>query len=223
MPARGQLRADRRAGHLRRHLDHLAVSALPVTQDAPGTTRRCSARRTRTTRCWGSSPRSGCTATVCRPRSRYYVGILAATILIIATNAGLIGISRLSWSLAEHRQLPGIFARVHPQLPHAVVHDRLLLRARGAAADPGEDRLPGQPLQLRGDAVVHDRARRDRGAARTRSRTASARTAVPWNVPFRGGEPAARRGARRDRHVRRLGVGGGAARGGAHGRHRAGW
>ena len=44
---------------------------------------------------------------------RYYVGILAATILFIATNAGLIGISRLSWSLAEHRQLPGVFARLH--------------------------------------------------------------------------------------------------------------
>ncbi len=46
---------------------------------------------------------------------RYYVGVLAATILFIATNAGLIGISRLSWSLAEHRQLPGIFARLHPR------------------------------------------------------------------------------------------------------------
>jgi APA family basic amino acid/polyamine antiporter len=33
--------------------------------------------------------------------------------LFIATNAGLIGISRLSWSLAEHRQLPSIFARLH--------------------------------------------------------------------------------------------------------------
>ena len=44
---------------------------------------------------------------------RYYVGVLAATILFIATNAGLIGISRLSWSLAEHRQLPRIFARLH--------------------------------------------------------------------------------------------------------------
>jgi basic amino acid/polyamine antiporter, APA family len=44
---------------------------------------------------------------------RYYVGVLAATILVIATNAGLIGISRLSWSLAEHRQLPTVFARVH--------------------------------------------------------------------------------------------------------------
>jgi len=46
---------------------------------------------------------------------RYYVGVLAATILFIATNAGLIGISRLSWSLAEHRQLPAIFSRLHPR------------------------------------------------------------------------------------------------------------
>src|SRR5690348_9976577 len=46
---------------------------------------------------------------------RYYVGVLAATILFIATNAGLIGISRLSWSLAEHRQLPALFAQLHPR------------------------------------------------------------------------------------------------------------
>jgi APA family basic amino acid/polyamine antiporter len=45
--------------------------------------------------------------------ARGYVGLLAATILFIATNAGLIGISRLSWSLAEHRQLPTAFARLH--------------------------------------------------------------------------------------------------------------
>jgi APA family basic amino acid/polyamine antiporter len=47
--------------------------------------------------------------------ARYYIGALAATILIIATNAGLIGISRLSWSLAEHRQLPALFSRLHPR------------------------------------------------------------------------------------------------------------
>jgi APA family basic amino acid/polyamine antiporter len=45
--------------------------------------------------------------------SQYYVGLLAATILFIATNAGMIGISRLSWSLAEHRQLPSIFSTLH--------------------------------------------------------------------------------------------------------------
>ena len=46
--------------------------------------------------------------------AQYYVGLLATTILFIATNAGLIGISRLSWSLSEHRQLPGVFSRLHP-------------------------------------------------------------------------------------------------------------
>jgi len=47
--------------------------------------------------------------------AEYYVGILAATILFIATNAGMIGISRLSWSLAEHRQLPSLFSQLHPR------------------------------------------------------------------------------------------------------------
>jgi APA family basic amino acid/polyamine antiporter len=47
--------------------------------------------------------------------AKYYVGLLAATILLVATNAGLIGISRLSWSLAEHRQLPGLFSQLHPR------------------------------------------------------------------------------------------------------------
>jgi len=47
--------------------------------------------------------------------AEYYVGVLAATILFIATNAGMIGISRLSWSLAEHRQLPRLFASLHPR------------------------------------------------------------------------------------------------------------
>jgi basic amino acid/polyamine antiporter, APA family len=47
--------------------------------------------------------------------AEYYVGILAATILFIATNAGMIGISRLSWSLSEHRQLPQIFSQLHPR------------------------------------------------------------------------------------------------------------
>jgi basic amino acid/polyamine antiporter, APA family len=45
--------------------------------------------------------------------AKYYLGLLAATILFIATNAGMIGISRLSWSLSEHRQLPQLFSQLH--------------------------------------------------------------------------------------------------------------
>src|SRR6476646_918295 len=44
----------------------------------------------------------------------YYVAILAATILIIATNAGIIGVSRLTYSMGQHRQLPEAIRRVHP-------------------------------------------------------------------------------------------------------------
>jgi len=46
---------------------------------------------------------------------KYYVGILAATILFIATNAGVIGASRITYSMASYRQLPQIFRRLHPR------------------------------------------------------------------------------------------------------------
>jgi APA family basic amino acid/polyamine antiporter len=45
----------------------------------------------------------------------FYVAILAATILIIATNAGIIGVSRLTYSMGQHRQLPEAIRRVHPK------------------------------------------------------------------------------------------------------------
>jgi APA family basic amino acid/polyamine antiporter len=46
---------------------------------------------------------------------RFYVGILAATILFIATNAGVIGASRITYSMATYRQMPEIFRRLHPR------------------------------------------------------------------------------------------------------------
>jgi basic amino acid/polyamine antiporter, APA family len=45
----------------------------------------------------------------------YYVAILAGTILVIATNAGIIGVSRLTYSMGQHRQLPEALRRVHPR------------------------------------------------------------------------------------------------------------
>jgi APA family basic amino acid/polyamine antiporter len=44
-----------------------------------------------------------------------YVGILAATILFIATNAGLIGVSRLTYSMGQYRQLPEVLRKLHPK------------------------------------------------------------------------------------------------------------
>jgi APA family basic amino acid/polyamine antiporter len=48
--------------------------------------------------------------------SKIYVGILASTILLIATNAGVIGASRITYAMATHRQLPEVFRRLHPKL-----------------------------------------------------------------------------------------------------------
>jgi APA family basic amino acid/polyamine antiporter len=47
--------------------------------------------------------------------SRIYVGLLAATILFIATNAGVIGASRITYAMASYRQLPEVFRRLHPK------------------------------------------------------------------------------------------------------------
>jgi APA family basic amino acid/polyamine antiporter len=44
-----------------------------------------------------------------------YVGLLAATILFIATNAALIGVSRLVYSMGIHRQLPDALRQLHPR------------------------------------------------------------------------------------------------------------
>ena len=52
-----------------------------------------------------------------------YVGLLAATILFVATNAGLIGLSRLSYSMGQYRQLPEAVRRLHPRYrtPHVAI------------------------------------------------------------------------------------------------------
>ncbi|HKY24748.1 MAG TPA: universal stress protein [Gaiella sp.] len=44
-----------------------------------------------------------------------YVGVLAATILFIATNAGIIGASRITYSMSTYRQMPEVFRRLHPR------------------------------------------------------------------------------------------------------------
>jgi len=47
--------------------------------------------------------------------AQFYVGALAATILFIATNAGVIGASRITYSMASYRQLPEALRRLHPR------------------------------------------------------------------------------------------------------------
>jgi basic amino acid/polyamine antiporter, APA family len=50
-----------------------------------------------------------------QPAAEIYVGLLASTILLVATNAGLIGLSRLSYSMGQYRQLPERLRQLHPK------------------------------------------------------------------------------------------------------------
>ncbi|MFC1992952.1 APC family permease [Chloroflexota bacterium] len=43
------------------------------------------------------------------------IAILAGTILLIATNAGIMGISRLAFSLGTYKLVPAVLSRVHPR------------------------------------------------------------------------------------------------------------
>lgn len=43
-----------------------------------------------------------------------WMAVLAAVVLFVATNAGLIGASRLAYSMSTHYQLPGLFRHLHP-------------------------------------------------------------------------------------------------------------
>src|SRR6478735_10543780 len=45
--------------------------------------------------------------------AKVYVGILAATILFIATNAGVIAASRITYAMSSHRQRPEMFRHLH--------------------------------------------------------------------------------------------------------------
>jgi APA family basic amino acid/polyamine antiporter len=92
----------------------VALSAMPVTQDAAGhfTTELGSK--------FANDPILGIVenlglGTGMTEVLRFYVGVLAAVILLIATNAGLIGVSRLTYSMGQHRQLPEALRQVHPR------------------------------------------------------------------------------------------------------------
>ena len=89
-----------------------------------------------------------------------YVGVLAATILFIATNAGVIGASRITYSMASYRQIPEVFRRLHPTFKTPVLS---LVLFAGIAPIliilPGRRQLRRDALLVRRHALVHGRAR----------------------------------------------------------------
>ncbi len=92
----------------------VALSAMPVTQDAAGHYSTTLGTEFANDPILGIVENLGLGAGMTEIL-RFYVGILAAVILLIATNAGLIGVSRLTYSMGQHRQLPEKLRQVHPR------------------------------------------------------------------------------------------------------------
>ena len=164
-------------------LPAVALSALPVTQNAgPASTRRSSALPEEEGG-YAGDPILGVVNAIdlgaLQSAAEIYVGLLAATILFIATNAGIIGVSRLV--VLDGHPPPG----ARPPAPAAPASSAR--RGSGSsifggvaclAMIPGPGRVPGQHLRVRRDAVVHDRAPGADPAALHASPTSSARTAA---------------------------------------------
>src|SRR5256885_1847523 len=162
----------------------ISLSALPVTQDAAGHYHTLLGTK------YENDPVLGIVSAMpighgLQTAFRYYVGVLAATILVIATNAGLIGISRLSWSLAEHRQLPGAFARLHSRYrtPWFTIVFFSVLAA--ILLIPGKTDFLGN-LYSFGAMLSFTTAHVAIVALRFKDPDRKRPCRVPWNVPFRG-------------------------------------
>ncbi len=99
-------------------LPAMALSALPVYQNAAGeyTTKLAQPEDVGG---YAGDPILGVVKAMdlgaLQSAGEIYVGLLAATILFIATNAGIIGVSRLVYSMGTHRQLPERASKLHPK------------------------------------------------------------------------------------------------------------
>ena len=97
-------------------LSMTALSAYPVYQGADG------AWITDLTQKFLEDPIMGIAMALpaaIRPVLSFWVALLAVTILIIATNAGMLGASRLAYSMGQRRQLPGFVSNIsrHSRVP----------------------------------------------------------------------------------------------------------
>ena len=99
-------------------LPAVALSALPVTQNANGEYQTLLGL-TEEQGGYAGDPILGVVKQInlgpLQNVGEIYVGLLAATILFLATNAGLIGVSRLVYSMGIHRQLPDRLRQLHPK------------------------------------------------------------------------------------------------------------
>jgi APA family basic amino acid/polyamine antiporter len=117
----------------------VALSAMPVTAEGGAYT-------TELATTYAENPMLGIVdnlglADAITDALRVYVGVLAAIILVIATNAGLIGLSRLTFSMGQYRQLPDAIRAIHPRFKTPYVAILLFGVVSAVALLPGETEL----------------------------------------------------------------------------------
>ncbi|HET9677145.1 MAG TPA: universal stress protein [Solirubrobacterales bacterium] len=164
----------------------IALSALPVTQDAAGHYSTALGTTYADDPVLGIVSALGLHGTLATVANDY-VGALAATILLIATNAGMIGASRLSWSLAEHRQLPGVFARLHSRYHTPWFTIVFFSVIAGLLILPGNTAFLGN-LYSFGAMLSFTIAHVSIIALRRRRPELDRPYRAPWNVRWRGSE-----------------------------------
>jgi APA family basic amino acid/polyamine antiporter len=122
-------------------LPAVALSALPVTQQPDGSYSTQLADK------YAGDPILGIVQNMSlgalEQPLKVYVGILAATILIVAANAGTIGVSRLTYSLGQHQQLPERLRHISPRSRTPVVALAVFAVLACLAMIPGKETFLG--------------------------------------------------------------------------------
>ena len=114
-----------------------------------------------------------------------YVGLLAATILFLATNAGIIGVSRLVYSMGIHRQMPDALRRLHPKYQTPYIGILLFGGIAVLAILPGQADFLGNVYSfgaLLSFTIAHVSVARLRSSKPDVNRPYRG----PWNVNIRG-------------------------------------
>jgi basic amino acid/polyamine antiporter, APA family len=114
-----------------------------------------------------------------------YVGLLAATILLVATNAGLIGLSRLSYSMGQYRQLPQAVRQLHPRFRTPYVAIILFGGVACLTILPGQAEFLGT-IYAFGAMLSFTMAHVSVIALRIKEPDRERPYRAPWNVTVRG-------------------------------------
>ena len=207
IPAAIKPRADRGVRHLLHAAGGRAVGAAgrarPGDRRVRDAARRCPRRRAASPATRSSASSSRSTSDRCRSAGELYVGLLAATILFIATNAALIGVSRLVYSMGIHRQVPDALRQLHPRYRTPWIGILVFGAAAIVTLLPGQAEFLGYMYAfgaMLSFTIAHLAVIRLRASQPDAYRPYRG----PWQRACARLRPAAVRGLRRPRHVDRV-------------------